>query len=64
MLRLLRTRACKRCGGDLSLERDQYGAYVNCIQCGAVWNDLEPIIGPQPADRPQTSPTNETDQDK
>ena len=36
----IRTKACKRCGGDLSLERDKYGSYVECIQCGATWSDL------------------------
>ncbi|MDO8569142.1 MAG: hypothetical protein Q7R57_10600 [Dehalococcoidales bacterium] len=41
MIRLLRTKGCKRCGGNLSLERDEYGAYVTCIQCGAVWNEVE-----------------------
>ena len=40
---LIRTKACKRCGGDLSLERDKYGAYVECIQCGAVLNVSEMI---------------------
>ena len=35
---LIKTKACKRCRGDLSLERDNYGAYVQCIQCGATWN--------------------------
>lgn len=35
---LIRTKACKRCEGDLCLERDNYGAYIECIQCGAVWN--------------------------
>ena len=34
----IKTKACKRCGGDLSLERDRYGAYAQCIQCGAIWN--------------------------
>ena len=38
------TRACKRCGGDLSLERDQYGTYVECIQCGANSNVSDMII--------------------
>ncbi len=52
MLRLLRTKACKRCGGDLSLERDEYGVYVECIQCGAVWNELESIYRPQPVSGP------------
>jgi len=33
---LVRTKACKRCGGDLSPEGDYYGTYLQCIQCGAV----------------------------
>ena len=36
---LVQTKACKRCGGDLSLERDHYGIYMQCIQCGAVSNE-------------------------
>ncbi len=42
MLCLVRTKACRRCGGDLSLEYDIYGVYAECIQCGANWskNDL------------------------
>ena len=35
MLCLIRAKACKRCGGDLSLECDIYGVYIQCIQCGA-----------------------------
>jgi hypothetical protein len=38
MLCLIRAKACKRCGGDLSLECDIYGIYIQCIQCGATWN--------------------------
>ena len=38
MLCLIRTKACKRCGGDLSLECDIYGVYAECIQCGATWS--------------------------
>jgi hypothetical protein len=38
MLCLVRPKACKRCGGDLSLECDIYGVYIECIQCGATWN--------------------------
>jgi len=26
---------CQRCGGELSIECDQYGPYLDCIQCGA-----------------------------
>lgn len=44
MLCVIRAKACKRCGGDLSLECDIYGVYIQCIQCGATWNkrDLAP----------------------
>jgi hypothetical protein len=38
MLWVLRTRGCKRCGGDLSLECDIYGVYIQCLQCGASYN--------------------------
>ena len=38
MLCIVRPKACKRCGGDLSLECDIYGVYIECIQCGATWN--------------------------
>jgi hypothetical protein len=46
MLCVVRTRACKRCGGDLSLECDIYGVYIQCIQCGASYNkeDLMPFL--------------------
>ena len=37
MLSLIRRKACKRCGGDLSVECDVYGVYIECIQCGATW---------------------------
>lgn len=44
MLCVIRSKACKRCGGDLSLECDIYGVYIECIQCGATWHqkDLAP----------------------
>ncbi|MGD0779334.1 MAG: hypothetical protein ABR954_00940 [Dehalococcoidales bacterium] len=38
MLCLIRSKACKRCGGDLSIECDVYGVFIECIQCGATWN--------------------------
>lgn len=38
MLSLIRRKACKRCGGDLSVECDIYGVYIECIQCGATWS--------------------------
>ncbi len=46
MLCLIRAKTCKRCGGDLSLECDVYGVYIQCIQCGANWakEDLPSMI--------------------
>jgi hypothetical protein len=43
MISLIRAKACKRCGGDLSIECDVYGVFIECIQCGATWskNDLK-----------------------
>ena len=38
MLCLVRSKACKRCGGDLSIECDVYGVFIECIQCGATWS--------------------------
>ncbi len=40
MLCRIYPKSCTRCGGDLSLEQDSYGAYLACIQCGAVIDDL------------------------
>ena len=36
MFYIIWSKGCKRCQGDLSLERDEDGLYVSCIQCGAV----------------------------
>ena len=38
MLGLIRKKSCKRCGGDLSIECDVYGVYIECIQCGATYS--------------------------
>jgi ribosomal protein L37AE/L43A len=37
MLKVVKVKGCKRCGGDLFLERDSDGVYVTCLQCGAVY---------------------------
>src|SRR3990172_8824518 len=34
-------KACPRCRGDLHEEKDFFGAYVACIQCGYVVNSRE-----------------------
>ncbi len=27
-------KACRKCHGDLTLEKDPYGAFLKCLQCG------------------------------
>jgi predicted nucleic acid-binding Zn-ribbon protein len=34
---LVKFKGCKRCGGNLFLERDSDGIYATCLQCGAVY---------------------------
>ncbi len=41
MLSIIRSKACRRCRGDLSLEADVYGAYIQCLQCGATYSEEE-----------------------
>lgn len=31
---MLRLKACPRCGGDMHDNRDEYGCYAECLQCG------------------------------
>ena len=40
---IIGAKGCNRCGGDLSLERDEYGVCLACLQCGAIRGELCPI---------------------
>lgn len=31
---MLHFKGCPRCKGELYMDRDGYGAYLNCLQCG------------------------------
>lgn len=31
---MLYLKACPRCHGDIKFERDMYGHYLECLQCG------------------------------
>lgn len=31
---MLYTKSCPRCSGDVKLDRDNYGVYAKCLQCG------------------------------
>ncbi len=41
---MIKTHGCKRCGGDLVLERDRFGSYVSCLQCGAEDKELTRLV--------------------
>lgn len=44
MNNMIKSRGCKRCGGDLAMERDTYGVFFSCIQCGAEYPILSESI--------------------
>jgi DNA-directed RNA polymerase subunit RPC12/RpoP len=45
MLNIVKFKGCKRCGGDLFLERDSEGIYITCLQCSATYSRrLTPVI--------------------
>lgn len=31
---MLYTKACPRCHGDIKLDRDSFGVFAKCLQCG------------------------------
>ena len=35
-------KGCPRCRGDLRINRDMYGEYKQCVQCGFM-EDMEPV---------------------
>ena len=37
---MLQLKACPRCRGDIHVNRDMYGSYRQCLQCGYM-KDLE-----------------------
>ena len=39
-----RFRSCPRCGGDTFIDRDVYGWYEHCLQCGYL-RDLKSVVG-------------------
>lgn len=45
MLNIVKFKGCKRCRGDLFLERDSEGAYIACLQCSAIYvRHLKPAV--------------------
>ena len=43
ILGMLRLKGCPRCKGDVVVERDQWGWYEQCIQCGYL-RDLQNAV--------------------
>lgn len=33
-IRMFYLKGCSKCQGDLTLEKDAYGAFLKCLQCG------------------------------
>jgi hypothetical protein len=43
-MNLVKLKGCRRCGGDLFLERDPEGFSITCLQCSAAYfKRLEPL---------------------
>ena len=41
-------KACPKCSGDILLDKDNYGRYLKCLQCGFskdVIGEYQPMIG-------------------
>ena len=65
MLSVIRKKGCKRCQGNLSVESDVYGVYIQCIQCGATYTekdiremvrqDAENALRARPAGKPSVT---------
>lgn len=42
-MNVVKFKGCRRCGGDLFLERDSDGVSITCLQCGTTYfKHLEP----------------------
>jgi hypothetical protein len=52
-------RKCPKCGGSLYLDRDQFGFFEQCLQCGLV-SDLKEIVEPKNNNREFVEPVKVT----
>ena len=43
-IEVIKLKCCPRCSGDISFDRDSFGWYEQCIQCGYL-RDLPMIFG-------------------
>jgi hypothetical protein len=49
MTNAVELRGCRRCNGDLFLDRDEDGDFLYCLQCGAIYTAPSPASSPAPA---------------
>lgn len=47
---MLLLKSCPKCKGDVVEERDYYGTYTQCLQCGYL-RDVQPVIKARKASR-------------
>lgn len=45
--KMLKLKGCPKCGGDIQLDKDHYGWFEQCFQCGFL-RDLPDIAGVKP----------------
>ena len=43
--KMMRLKSCPKCKGDVMIDRDHYGWYEQCIQCGHI-SDLPDAFAP------------------
>jgi transcription initiation factor TFIIIB Brf1 subunit/transcription initiation factor TFIIB len=47
-MEIIKIKGCKRCGGDLFLERDCEDTRIICLQCGAVYVNSPVVLEKKP----------------
>ena len=41
---MIKFKVCPRCNGDLYLNEDIFGKYLNCLQCGYMKDEEAPAV--------------------
>ncbi|MCH8864516.1 MAG: hypothetical protein IIB13_04030 [Chloroflexi bacterium] len=54
---MLRFKSCPRCKGDVLIDKDVYGWYEQCLQCG-YQRDLKNMTKVKPQSAPETEKVN------
>ncbi len=54
---MLRFKSCPRCKGDVLIDRDVYGWYQQCLQCG-YQRDLKNMVKDKPQRPPEAEKVN------